>query len=182
MNGSSVAWNIDYASRVYGRNGGRLLWVPAYAGYFSSTNLVYPNGTTNAVNTGLLSSLFDSNGNGTLNNTDPAPLFVPSEINFNVTVTNNSARLQWATVANGTNFVYYKTNLLSPAWLPLTNFNTYYYGTNAAYTNAGHYNWFVSPQPYPSPITNVWLYDSLTNGPRYYRVMVLPWLTYPYSY
>ena len=31
-------------------NGNHLRWVPAYAGTFSSTNLVFPAGVTNTVN------------------------------------------------------------------------------------------------------------------------------------
>jgi len=67
-------------------------------------------------------------------------------------------RIQWTTVTSATNFLYYKTNLLNP-WSLLTN--------------------FVSPQPYPSPATNVWVFDAITNVPHYYQVKVVPWLLQP---
>ncbi|MGO8743817.1 MAG: hypothetical protein ACLQUR_15645 [Limisphaerales bacterium] len=179
----AVIDGVSVAEKMDQKNSGHLRWVPEYAGYFSSTNIVYPNGTTNGpFNAALAESLdIDSNGNGSANGNDPAPFFVPSEVNFTPTLTNRppwSVRLQWATIPLATNYVYYRTNLLSPNWLPLTNFNNYYYGANVAVTNSAHTNWFVSPQPYPSGATNVWVFDVVTNVPHFYRVMVLPWLTY----
>jgi hypothetical protein len=179
-NGVSVAEDIDKASQ-HGANGGRLRWIYSYAGYFSSTNLIYPDGSTNTVNAALAaSSDIDSNGDGVRNNADPAPFFEPSQVNFTVTMTNlppKSVRLQWATIPNATNCIYYTTNLLTPLanWLVLTNFNNYYYGHNVAVPNSAHAGSFVSPQPYPSPATNVWLFDTVTNVPHYYRVVVWPW-------
>jgi hypothetical protein len=85
------------------------------------------------------------------------PFLVPAQLNFTVTFTNlppPAVQLQWVTVANGTNFVYFKTNLLSPAWLLLTNFN--------------------SPLPYPSPPGYVSIFDPLTNTARYYQLDVEP--------
>ena len=61
---------------------------------------------------------------------------------------------QWLTVSQGTNFVYYKTNLLSANWSLLTNFN--------------------SPFPYPSSPGYVSVLDLLTNTPRFYQVVVQP--------
>ena len=58
--GVSVAEAIDNVSRQGGNSGGRLRWIYSYAGYFSSTNLVYTNldGTTytNTVNAALAQS------------------------------------------------------------------------------------------------------------------------------
>lgn len=63
------------AVRLNGLNGGRLIWVPGYAGQFSSTTLIYPDGTTNRINTALATSCdLDSNGNGIPNCIDPAPV------------------------------------------------------------------------------------------------------------
>jgi hypothetical protein len=42
---------ISFAEKLNHKNGGGLNWVAAYAGAFSSTNLVYPDGTTNRLNT-----------------------------------------------------------------------------------------------------------------------------------
>src|SRR5690606_19196925 len=47
---------VSWAEKLNGKNGGGLNWVPSYAGTFSSTNLVYPNGTTNRVNLALVQS------------------------------------------------------------------------------------------------------------------------------
>jgi len=140
---------VSVAQKINGWNTNHLRWVPGYVGTFSSVTLVYPDGTTNVVNAALAaSSDIDSNGNGIGNGSDPAPIFTPQEVKFALTVTNRppwSARLQWATIPNGTNYIYYKTNLLSAVWLPFTNFNNYYYGTGTAVPNSSHTNWFVSP-------------------------------------
>ncbi len=175
---------ISVAEKLNHRNNDHLRWVWTYAGHFSSTNIVYPDGTTNGPFNAALaqSSDIDSDGDGLVNGSDPTPFFVPSEVNFTQTQTNRpplSIRLQWTTIPLATNFVYYRTNLLSP-WLPLTNFDHYYYGANVAGTNSAHVNSFVSPQPWPSPTTNVWVFDAETNVLRFYQVMVNPWLTYPY--
>jgi len=71
--------------------------------------------------------------------------------------------------------------LFSPGWTTLTNINSYYYGAGASM--AGLYpNGFISPQIYPGPVTNVWVYDVLTNSPqRYYRVLVNPNATLLYG-
>jgi hypothetical protein len=156
LNGVSVAEKFNH------KNGDHLRWVPTYTGYYSSTNLVYPPGVTNTVNTALAeSSDIDSDGDGTPNSTDPTPFLVPAQVNFTETLTNVpplSVQLQWQTVANATNNVYYKTNLLSPGWLLLTN--------------------FISPFPYPSPPGYVSVFDPLTNAPHYYQVVVQPNLLY----
>ena len=74
VGGVSIAEKINNAS-LAGANGGRLLWVPQYAGYFSSTNLVYPDGSTNTVNAALAASKqVDSDGDGLANPATP-PLF-----------------------------------------------------------------------------------------------------------
>lgn len=173
-NGVSVAENIDYASRVQGANGGRLRWIPAYVGHFSSTNLVYA-GVTNTVNAALAASKnIDSDGDGIYNYYDTTPFFVSSQMNFNLTVTNLSVRVQWTTVPNATNSIYYRTNLTTGGWLPFTNFGSYYYGNNLSVPNATQSNTFVSPQVYPSPAANVWVFDAVTNNPHYYRVLVQP--------
>jgi hypothetical protein len=175
--GSSVAEKINHF------NGNHLRWVPSYAGIFSSTNLVYPDGTTNTVNAALAgSSDIDSDGDGTVNSADPSPILTPSQLHFVITVTNlppKSVKLQWTTVANGTNYIYYKTNLLSPNWLPFTNFQNFYYGSGSSGANGLHTNWFPSPFGYPSAPGSVWIYDALTNQPHYYQIVVQPWLTYP---
>jgi hypothetical protein len=181
---------IDFASTVQGANGGRLRWVSSYAGYYSSTNTFYTNSLgvifTNAVNTALAQSTFiDSDSDGTPNFYDPTPFFVPAEMNFMVTMPSvppNSVKIQWTTIPNATNYIYYSTNMLMPATNAFTNFTHWYYGNNVAVTNAAHRNCFVSPQVYMdnpslpdnSQQTNVWIYDVITNVEHYYQAVVAP--------
>jgi len=192
INGVSVAEAIDKQSKL-GANNGRLRWIYSYAGYYSSTNLVYSDGSTDTVNTALAqSSTIDSDSDGLPNSQDPTPFFVSSEVNLTAMVTNlppKSVKLQWTTIPNATNAIYYTTNLLGTNinWLAYTNFKNWYYGNNVAHTNSAHINSFVSPQAYinnaslpdNSQQTNVWLYDTITNVPHYYKVVVSPWLNYP---
>lgn len=193
-NGLSVAQAIDDQSKI-GANGGRLRWISSYAGYFSSTNLFYTNSTgnvfSNSVNTALAQSTeIDSDGDGLLNYLDPTPFFLSSELNFTTSVTNNPAnsiKLQWTTIPNATNFIYYTTSIPFTNWLPFTNFSKWYYGNNVAVTNSAHGNGFHSPQA-PSGVnysavdngtqTNVWVFDTVTNVPHYYKVVVWPWQDY----
>jgi len=193
-NGESVAEAIDRESQN-GGNGGRLRWVYSYAGYFSSTNLVYTNMdgsvTTNAWNTALAQSTdIDSDSDGIPNDLDPTPFFMPSEINLTVAFTNRpppSAKIQWTTIPNATNFIYYTTSLPATNWLAFTNFQNWYYGHNVARTNSAHVNYFGSPQIYVnnaslpdnSQQTNVWIFDATTNVPHYYKVVIQPWLNFP---
>ena len=122
INGFSVAEKLNH------KNSNHLRWVPTYAGYFSSTNIVNPDGTTNTVNTALAqSTTIDSDGDGIVNANDPTPFFVSGNVNFTATLTNVpplKVRLQWQTMPDATNYVFYKTNLLAANWLVLTNFIT----------------------------------------------------------
>ena len=120
---------LSWAEKLNGKNGGGLNWVPAYAGAFSSTNMVYPNGTTNRLNLALVTSCdLDSNGNGIPNCLDPAPVFVPSEVNLTAVLTNmslttvrsNAVVLSWNSIPYATNFVQVKPSLTGN-WQPLTN-------------------------------------------------------------
>jgi hypothetical protein len=156
INGASVAAKLNH------KNGDRLRWVPAYAGHFSSTNIVYPDGTTNTFNTALAkSTLIDSDGDGTPNAGDTTPFFVPSQVALSLTVTNIpplTALITWHSIPAATNYVYYTTNMMSSTWFSLTN--------------------FVSPTNRPPvggwPITNT--VSDLVNlaQPRYYNVKVCP--------
>jgi hypothetical protein len=117
---------VSWAEKLNHRNGGGLNWVATYAGAFSSTNLVYPDGTTNRLNLALVQSCsLDSNGNGTLNCQDPAPVFVPSQMNFAAVVTNAPQRavvLSWNSVPYATNSVFFKPSVTAANWQLLTNF------------------------------------------------------------
>jgi len=74
--GQALANGSSVAEKLNGANGGRFCWVSNWnCGFFSSTNLLYPDGTTNRVNTALAQSCdIDSNGNGIVNCMDPAPI------------------------------------------------------------------------------------------------------------
>lgn len=184
-----LADGTTVAEKINHYNTNHLRWMPNYAGCFSSTNLVYPPGVTNTVNAALVqSSEIDSDGDGIANSADATPLFTPALLNFTISLTNNpapkSVRLQWQTIPNSTNYIFYTTNLLMP-WQPFTNFSAYYFGANVKVTNSAHINSFMSPLAYPSNPpssdlrTNVWVFDVITNTPHFYRVLVQPWLTYP---
>ena len=157
----------DVSELINHKNNDHLRWVPTYAGYFSSTNIVYL-GTTNTFNVALARSQYiDSNANGIANAFDPMPFFVPAMLNFTDYPTNNppsSVAINWNTIPLATNFLFYTTNMTN--WLLLTN----------VYIPADP---FVTPEPYPGSVTNVIVIDPNPSG-RYYRVMVSPWLTYPY--
>jgi hypothetical protein len=149
----------DVSYIINGFNTNRLVWVPEYTGYFSSTNVVYLNGTTNTLNLGLLEDPnLDSNGNGIANNVDPDPIFVSSQVNFRFAVTNSMGRLSWDSIPSATNAIYYTTNMMPSTWMLVTN--------------------FISPSAVPPvggwPITNV-VYETLHGpGHGFYRVVVSP--------
>jgi len=158
----AIIGGVSLAEKLNHHNGNHLRWVPAYAGTFSSTNLVFPAGVTNQVNAALAqSSDIDSDGDGTPNGSDPSPFFNSSQVNFVMTLTNVpplKALLTWDSIPAATNIVQYKTNMVSPNWFNLTN--------------------FVSPAAVPPPtgwpLTNV-VFDVVNMAqPRFYRVLVCP--------
>lgn len=152
----AVIDGVSIAEKMNHKNGDRLRWVPSYAGYFSSTNLVF-GGITNTVNAAAAQSThLDSDGDGIANAFDPTPFFLSSQVNFTVTLTNQPARaavLTWNTIPYATNYVFYRTNLTLPNWQLLTN--------------------FVSPVAYPSPPVPVTVTDPVgLTSRRYYQVRV----------
>src|SRR5205823_7743953 len=102
-------------------------WVSGYnGGFFSSTNLVYPDGTIHRLNTALVTSCdIDSDGDGIVNCMDPTPIFTASSLALSVSLTNSpqhSAALAWNSVPYSTNYVYYKNSMGTTNWQVLTNF------------------------------------------------------------
>ena len=160
----AVIDGFSIAEKMNGKNTNHLIWVPSYTGFFSSTNIV-AGGVTNAYNAALAQSTdIDSDGDGTYNVHDTTPVFLPSDINLLISVTNipphNYSRLTFNTIPHATNFVYFSTDMVN--WSPLTN--------------------FLSPDPYPSPATNVVVVDPTPIGlvMRYYQVQENTWLTFPF--
>jgi hypothetical protein len=117
---------VSYAEKLNHKNNGGLNWVSGYAGAFSGTNVVYPDGTTNWLNQALVESCdLDSNGNGIPNCMDPAPVLVPSEVALTAAFTNvppRSVALSWFTIPYSTNFVYFKPSVTASNWQLLTSF------------------------------------------------------------
>ena len=168
INDVTVAEAIDKASLFSGKNHGRLRWVPAYTGYYSSVPFV-SGGVTNLVNAGLAQSAdMDSNGDGTYNASDPNAFFTPDQVNLSISFTNVPPllpMLTWNSIPGATNYIYYNTNSPSGPWLLLTN--------------------YISPVPYlaypsaPKPLSLV-DYGAAGGPPRFYGVRVDAWLTYPF--
>ncbi len=117
---------VSFAEKLNGKNGGGLNWVSDYAGAFSSTNMVYPDGTTNRLNLALVQSCnLDSDGDGIANCQDLTPVLVPSQIGLTVALTNTPQRavaLFWNSIPYATNSVLYAPSVTAPNWQVLTNF------------------------------------------------------------
>jgi len=117
---------VSVAERLSGANGGRFCWVSDYTGIYSSTNLVYPDGTTNTFNAALVQSCnLDSDGDGLVNCVDPTPILRPQDIALAVAFTASpspGARVSWQGVPNSTNKLYFKSASSGSNWQLLTNF------------------------------------------------------------
>jgi hypothetical protein len=152
----AVAGNISVAERINHANGDRLRWAFNYAGIYSSTNLVYPDGTTNLFNLALVQSQnIDSDGDGLVNASDPTPILRAQDLGLAVAVTAQpvvGATVSWTTVPNSANTVYYKATSGPGDWQVLTNLSV-------GPTVSGRVSVF-------DPVS--------TNGGRYYRVMMSP--------
>lgn len=119
-NGVSIAEKLDQ------QNGGRFCWISDYAGFYSGTNVVYPDGTTNYFNAALVGSCnLDSDGDGLVNCADTTPILRPQDLGLSVSLVTSpslKALVSWQTGPFAANFVYYKTNTGSANWQLLTNF------------------------------------------------------------
>lgn len=179
INGVSVARKLDH------KNNGHLRWVPSYTGYFSSTNLVYPDGTTNGPFNAALAqdSQIDSNGDGSPNSSDQTPfttnILSPSQINLTyvfsppLPLAPTNVTLTWYAVPPAINYICYSTNMSSWQFLAVvTNYTLNYAGDFSGYdnpTNSGLPN-TVMTNTASLPVT----------GPvGMYKVAEFPWLTYP---
>jgi len=150
----AVIDGISVAEKINHKNNDRLRWVAAYAGNYSSTNIV-SGGVTNSVNLALLQSVnIDSDGDGIPNAFDPTPFFFGStNMVMTMVLTNGQVLLTWPTIPNATNIVFYTTNCATAPYMVLTNFVT-------------------PPAPPYAPITAMF-YDLILNQ-RFYQVRVDP--------
>lgn len=76
----AVSGGLDVSEKLNGRNNGSFCWVSSYnCGFFSSTNMIYPEDlSTNRVNRALAQSRnVDSDGDGIPNCLDPSPIPSP---------------------------------------------------------------------------------------------------------
>ena len=160
----AIANGASIAEKLNGKNGGAFVWVPEYAGNFSATNLLYPDGNVYRLNEALVESPdIDSDYDGVVNRFDPTPVLEPYMLSFSafrtnqvilspVRKTNQVVGLTWAAVGYGTNYVYYTTALSesNSNWALLTNFPS---GRSGG-TNR--------------------VFDTITNTNRFYRVRVDP--------
>ena len=126
--GDVMVRGTSMAEKLNNKNGGRLRWVGNYAGYFCSTNMVFPDGTTNAVNSALAGSCnLDSDNDGLVNCIDPSPVLVPSQLDYRINFVAGSkptVGLSWYSTAGANNYVWYKGAAGDPSWTILTNFVT----------------------------------------------------------
>ena len=125
--GQAVANGVSIAEKLNGKSGGGFCWVSNYnTGFYSSTNFVYPDGTTNQLNAALVSSCdIDSDGDGIVNCQDPTPVYIPSSLGLKVTVTGSSKRMaliSWDTLPHATNYLYSIGSAGATNWQLVTSF------------------------------------------------------------
>jgi hypothetical protein len=121
----AVANGVSIAEKLDKQNGGRLCWVTDYAGTYSGTNVVYPDGSISFLNAALVTSCnIDSDGDNLVNCSDTTPILRPQDLALAVSLVNAptlKAQVSWNSGPYAANFVYYKTNSGND-WLSLTNF------------------------------------------------------------
>lgn len=149
INGASAAEFLD------GKNGGRLRWVSRYAGAFSGTNVVYPDGSTNFLNAALVTSCNLDSDNDTIPNCiDPSPVLLLQQARLTAKLVNTptpALSLSWTTVGWATNRFYTATNMRSPSWQFYTN--------------------IISPPQYGPPFTKEFIVP--LSSSRFYKVDVI---------
>jgi hypothetical protein len=125
-----IAGNGDISEKLNGAfglrgpppDGGRLVWVPSFAGIFSSTNITFPNGITYQFNRALKSSQDISSNGSTPNGSTPFPFNVNLSALRSATNVPSFTTLNWYAPANSTNTLFVRTNLASTNWTSMTNF------------------------------------------------------------
>jgi hypothetical protein len=114
------------ASRLDQAAGGRIRWVPGFAGPLSSTNITYPSGTTFTFNIALVTDQdLDSDGDGLVNFIDPTPILVSEAVVLTASLASappRCAMLSWRAPAYSSNTVEFKATADATQWKVLTNF------------------------------------------------------------
>lgn len=122
----AVMDGVSVAEKLHGANGGRFVWVPDYAGAFSSTNVVYPDGNIYTFNAALVESCtIDSDGDGIVNCADTTPIFAASTMDLSVALLSQpqaAAMVSWNSIPFSANYLYYKPSMTASNWQLLTNF------------------------------------------------------------
>lgn len=129
------------ARKLNGALGGRLKWVPTFAGPNSSVYFTLSDGRVVAYNAALLAQPdIDSDRDGIPNLFDPTPVPTNDDIEFKVQILTPPGRtlISWNALAQSTNKLEYTTNLSNGKWQTLTNFVNTGAGTkvNVVDTNA----------------------------------------------
>jgi hypothetical protein len=126
--------------KLNGALGGRLKWIPTFAGPNSSVYFTLPDGRVVAYNAALMAQPdIDSDRDGIPNLFDPMPVPTSSDIEFRVQpLAPARAVISWNALAQSTNRLEYTTNLSNGKWQILTNFVNTGAGTkvNVVDTNA----------------------------------------------
>lgn len=125
----AVASGASIAEKLNGANGGSFCWVSNYAGAYSSTDVVYPDGNIYRLNAALIESCTinsDPDLDDIVNCADTTPVFVGSSLDLNVVMAGAplpKANISWNSVAFSTNYLYVR-NLtgVTTNWQVLTNF------------------------------------------------------------
>jgi hypothetical protein len=103
-------------------HGGRIRWVPYYAGPFSTTNMTYPSGHSYAFNIALVTDKeLDSDQDGLPNASDPTPIFVNESFDLNISLLSGppvKSVISWISLGGTTNWLESKSPLATN-WSPM---------------------------------------------------------------
>ena len=121
----AVANGVSVAEKLDGKSGGRFVWLSSFnEGHFSSKMVVYPDGSTNRLNTALVESCtMDSDGDGTVNCNDLSPIVVGATVTGGTFTrsANGAIEISWIAPAFSTNQLYSSDSLASTNWQLVTN-------------------------------------------------------------
>jgi hypothetical protein len=121
----AIADGVSVAEKLDGKAGGRFVWLSSFnEGHFSSKQVVYPDGSTNRLNTALVESCtMDSDGDGTVNCLDLSPIVVgaASAGTTSTRTENGKIEISWTAPAFSTNQLYWSDSLNSTNWQIVTN-------------------------------------------------------------